>query len=69
MNLLAQDMQLPVLAGEREECQLEAHFRVAVLQGLEQKNHLEGLKAGINEGWGALAVNSSCPIIAWTKAV
>lgn len=34
----------------KEECQLGAHFRLAVLQGLVQKNHLERLKARINEG-------------------
>lgn len=49
LDLLTQDTQLPVLAGEREECQLRAHFRV-VLQGLVQKNYLERLKARINEG-------------------
>lgn len=50
LDLLTQDTQLPVLAGEREESQLRAHFRVVVLQGLVQKNYLERLKARINEG-------------------
>lgn len=50
LDLLTQDTQLPVLAREREECQLRAHFRVVVLQGLVQKNYLERLKARINEG-------------------
>lgn len=50
MDLLTQDTQLPVLAGEREECLLGARFRVALLQGLVQKNNVERLKAKINKG-------------------